>query len=223
MDASVAGLLGAGIGAVGTALTAGVTGLLSQSQMKLQIEGQRQQAELQVRADVAGQRREPQREGYGQVLRVANALASRLEEHCKTIQQTETDLAEAMAALPPVDRDTLSQAIAAASLDAPLDMQYAAARLLEVAARAEEAIHYWAAASFQATAHPSPDTQADAVQRGTAADRAMDNLRAVMTAYVVMASDVTWALGTESDSDGVARRKRMAGRLLERREDVQPG
>lgn len=214
VDASVAGLLGAGIGAVGTALTAGVTGLVARSQMKLQIEGQRRQTELQLRAEVAGHRRSPQREGYGQVLRVVAALGSQLDEQCAVIENGGADWYASLTSLPPLERSQLEEAVVAINLDAPLDMQAAGLRLVGTFAKAQQALHLWIAARLQATAHEGPDTRLVLAQRREAMDHAREIMRTVVLDYTVLASDVIWGLDTESDEDSRARRKRLADRMF---------
>ncbi|MFF3276305.1 hypothetical protein ACFYWU_36025 [Streptomyces chrestomyceticus] len=64
MDAGLAAILGAAVGACGTAVAAGVAGFLSRSQTKLQLAAQDRQLSRQIRADLVTQLREPRRQAY---------------------------------------------------------------------------------------------------------------------------------------------------------------
>ncbi|MFF4867171.1 hypothetical protein ACFY3J_37030 [Streptomyces sp. NPDC001231] len=76
MDAALAGILGAVVGACGGAVAAGITGFLARSQTKLQLAAQERQAERQIRADLATQLREPRRQAYATY---AAEVSARLE------------------------------------------------------------------------------------------------------------------------------------------------
>lgn len=87
MDAGIAAIAGAAVGACGTALTAAVAGFFARSQSKLQLLSQGQQLERQIRADHAAQLREPRREAYA-------AYAAEISAKLDSLWWTVTALSE---------------------------------------------------------------------------------------------------------------------------------
>lgn len=154
MDAGITGLIGAGVGAVGTALTAAVTGLLSRSRMKMQIQGQLQQAEQQFRAEAVAQRRQFQRDSYGEALRVMQDLFQRTVQHrarIKSADEAAIEQGELHGADLAAEAAELDAALTPTYLDAPTDMHAAGREVMAAFSSAQGALLEWAIARVRAT------------------------------------------------------------------------
>ncbi|MCO5967916.1 hypothetical protein [Actinoallomurus soli] len=79
MDQGLGVLLGAGVGALGTAVTATLTAWWARGQAKLTADAQREQAQAQARVDHARWRRETRRDAYAAFLDTVHAVHDRAE------------------------------------------------------------------------------------------------------------------------------------------------
>ncbi|MGW1218614.1 hypothetical protein ACWD6O_19460 [Streptomyces californicus] len=152
MDAGVAAILGAAVGACGTAVAAGVTGFFGRSHAKLQLAAQREQLERQIRADLATQLREPRRQAYASFDAEIQTQLDQLAAASIALASDPPRLDLAASHLGD-DEPSVSESYRHVALQGPEDIAY-------VAARAGAALHS-AFASGYATLTADGDSQSD--------------------------------------------------------------
>ncbi len=195
MDASLAALLGAAVGALGTATAAGVTGYFARSQVKLQLATQERQAERQIRADHTAQLREPRRQAYAAY---AAEISTQLDALWWVADFMSGDASSPDAALARL-RDSFEASTSTAYervlLEGPEDVAYAAARLGAATQGAAHIAFGWFAEGENVTSSargPAPVAELRA---------AIDQAKRVRRDYRMLVMEAVRAHGSEPESD----------------------
>lgn len=183
MDAGLAAILGAVVGACGTAVAAGVTGYFSRSQMKLQMAAQTRQSERQIRADHAAQLREPRRQAYADY---AAEISSKLDSLWRII--------DGLSQNPPRREmtpeqlrfwdTTSSRPYERVLMEGPEDVAYAAARLGEATEQLAHLALGLFAAETDSTSPEHVSALAEIQTAMNAAKQARRNFRLVVMAAI---------------------------------------
>ncbi|MGW1337825.1 hypothetical protein ACWD7B_26415 [Streptomyces rubiginosohelvolus] len=189
MDAGVAAILGAAVGACGTAIAAGVTGFFGRSHAKLQLAAQREQLERQIRADMATQLREPRRQAYASF---DAELQSRLDQLAAASATLDSDpLRLDVAAQQLGDHEpTVSESYRHVAMQGPEDIAY-------VAARAEAALHGAFASGYAIVA----DNGENLSGHRTEMDASIATARQALRDFRMLAMKVLRADGGEPELD----------------------
>ncbi|MFF4736316.1 hypothetical protein ACFY2W_10545 [Streptomyces sp. NPDC001262] len=145
MDSGIAAIIGAAVGAAGTAVAAGVTGFWARSQAKLQLAAQRDQTDSQIRAEHARSIRDPRRACYIEfivqtenVSEFIRAAATKLANG-GSINTTEERFLDQYKRI----EDPLRNALAAVSLEGPEGVWAAAASSAAKLSAACEELMSW--------------------------------------------------------------------------------
>ncbi|MEU3343272.1 hypothetical protein [Streptomyces sp. NPDC006668] len=193
MDAGLAAVLGAAVGACGTAVAAGVSGFFSRTQLMLQLAAQQQQTERQIRADLATQLREPRRQAYANYAAEATSRLDALwwlhDALCQSPPRLESAEERLRASFTPASSTAYERVL----LEGPEEVAAVAARL---AAAIEEATHIAATwiMDLQAGSEPTQrDFAAELSQATATARQARRNFR-------MAAMDAVRADGREPES-----------------------
>ncbi|MER7983830.1 hypothetical protein [Streptomyces sp. NPDC095817] len=215
MDASIAALLGAGIGAVGTALTSSVTGLLSRSQAKLQIQGQQQQTQMQLQAAVAAERREPRRQVYSEAIRAGRALEAELAKQQSNLMSEETLTVEQLvAAVEDIDFSEISAALQAVEIEGPPALFVAGTAMYSRATATVRDLRLLQHERIKCFPDgDSADARATVERFQNLAKWGVENFRTCLTVFVMMASDIIWQHGTTPSDAGEARWERLLNHM----------
>ncbi|MEW2084191.1 hypothetical protein [Streptomyces sp. NPDC005283] len=144
MDAGIAAIVGASVGAAGTAVAAGLAGFWARAQVKIQVAAQRSHLAQQVRAEYARQLREPRRAAYLEFYTCADGQIDRLSR--ATLQLTSSspdttvieELLYTRGQVEPLDK-----AAAAVGLEGPEGVWSAATRTLASIARYRGGLLEW--------------------------------------------------------------------------------
>ncbi|WP_406196654.1 hypothetical protein OG331_15935 [Streptomyces sp. NBC_01017] len=194
MDAGLAAVLGAAVGACGTAVAAGLTGFFSRTQMMLQLAAQQHQTERQIRADLATQLREPRRQAYANYAAEATARLDALWWVRDALSQSPPRRESAEERLRASFEPSSSTAYERVLLEGPEEVAGIAARL---AAAIEDATHIaltWIMA-LEAGSEP--------IQRDFDAElsRATDTAKQARRNFRMVAMDAVRADGREPESE----------------------
>ncbi|WP_406308002.1 hypothetical protein [Streptomyces griseoaurantiacus] len=209
MDAALAGIIGAAVGACGTALAAGVTGYFTRSQALLQVMSQRQQVERQIRADLAAQMREPRRQAYASYATEVSGTLDALWWAASALSESppRPDAAlEHMRAF----RPSSSQAIERVFLEGPEEVASAAAELAGVIAGASHIAFVWIAHQENESQDEDRDYSAELQQALEAAKRARD-------AFRLLAMDTVRAGGEHPETEEAVLRTAAIGEWVSNR------
>ncbi|WP_150237022.1 hypothetical protein [Streptomyces albofaciens] len=193
MDAGVAAILGAVVGAGGTAAAAAVTGFFARSQTKLQLASQERNLDRQIRADHVSQLREPRRQAYGEFVAEASEQLEQLSKAAAALSHEPPRREEAMAALASFDRVgdlTYTQVLMAG----PEDVAYMAAELTAEIARAVLAGGHWLLGDEGIASPDEPSPQEQMLVAINAAKQAMRTFR-------LLALNAVRADGKEPEQD----------------------
>jgi hypothetical protein len=169
MDAGLAALLGAAVGALGTAAAAGVSGFFAQSQTKLQIEAQERQADRQIRADHISQLREPRRQAYAEFSSHAAEQLKRLERAAEVLAADPYLEEEASPLLEESMDPAYNSAYARITMAGPEDVVYLATVVAEALADARVSGLAWVLKHDGEPSPRHPDPEGDmrtALERG---------------------------------------------------------
>ncbi|MFF0747156.1 hypothetical protein ACFYVL_42905 [Streptomyces sp. NPDC004111] len=143
MDAGMAAILGAGVGAFGTALTAGISGFWARSQLKMQLAAQERQQERQVRADHVSQLRGPRRQAYASYVAEISAELMILHRVDTALSSDPPKREEAFGHMQSLQDPGLSTAYEAVLLEGPEDVALAASKLGTVMIAATDRAAEW--------------------------------------------------------------------------------
>lgn len=201
MDSGIAALGGALIGAGGTAVTAWLTGTLSQKQTNAQLSAQKSQLERRLRAELASQLREPRRKAYADFLVAAEASQDRLDDVLLALQKVDFDFAQTCAHLSHVRelQPELDRAASIARLEGPEDIAVQVSDMVLHLGRSVEYAYVWA---FERNGSPDPqqpNPEADMMSRRDAAQLSLIRFRQ-------RATDAIRADGLETDIEQAIRR-----------------
>ncbi|MFJ8139129.1 hypothetical protein [Streptomyces sp. NPDC096013] len=194
MDAGLAGILGAAVGACGSAVVAGLTGFFSRSQMLLQLVAQQQQTERQIRADLATQLREPRRQAYANYAAEATARLDALWWVHDALSQSPPHHEAAEARLRASFAPSSSTAYERVLLEGPEEV---AATAADLAAAIEDATH------IALTWIMDLEAGAEPIQRDFTAElsRATDTAKQCRRNFRLVAMDAVRADGREPESE----------------------
>ncbi|ATL28760.1 hypothetical protein [Streptomyces formicae] len=142
MDAGLAAILGAAVGACGTAVAAGVSGFFARSQLAQQLAAQHRQMERQIRADLATQMREPRRQAY---VDYAAEVGGQLDALDWVLHALSTAPSLRSAAAERLDVFGLSSSTAyeGVLLEGPEEVAHAASELMAAVQKARSLAHVW--------------------------------------------------------------------------------
>ncbi|MFJ2742331.1 hypothetical protein ACIO3O_22020 [Streptomyces sp. NPDC087440] len=145
MDAGMAAVLGAGVGALGTALAAGMSGFWARSQLTMQLAAQERHQERQVRADHVSQLREPRRQAYASFLAETSADLEILQRVDAALSEDPPKREEAFEHLQSLHTPGLSTVYERVLLEGPEDVALAAAKVDMAMAAATDRAAEWLA------------------------------------------------------------------------------
>ncbi|MGW7085253.1 hypothetical protein ACWGH2_17420 [Streptomyces sp. NPDC054871] len=194
MDAGLAAVLGAAVGACGTALAAGVAGFFSRTQTLLQLAAQQQQTERQIRAELATQLREPRRQAYASYAAEATARLDALWWVHDALSQSPPHHEAAEERLRASFGPSSSTAYERVLLEGPEEVALTAA---DLAAAIEDATHISLAWIMDLEAGSEP------LQRDYAAElsRATDTAKQCRRNFRMVAMDAVRSDGRHPESD----------------------
>ncbi|MER6692942.1 hypothetical protein [Streptomyces minutiscleroticus] len=203
MDAALAGIIGAAVGACGTALAAGVNGYFTRSQTFLQIVGQQQQMERQIRADLAAQMREPRRQAYASYAAEASGMLDALWWASNALSEDpprpEAALEHLRTFVP-----SSSTAVERVFLEGPEEVAAAAAELAGLIAGASHIAFGW-------IAHEADDPQSRNEDYAAELQQALDAAKRARHTFRLLAMDTVRADGGHPEAEQASLRTAAIG------------
>ncbi|MFC9483266.1 hypothetical protein [Streptomyces griseus] len=205
MDAGIAAIIGAAIGAAGSACTAAVAGFWARNQVKLQLAAQERQVERQAREGRLAQIREPRKQVYADF---ANQGAVLVQQLAKLKRALESPQFSWDAVDPYLDDDTASDRLVqcqhAVSLEGPEDINYLALSTLRSLLRARAHAVAWA---LKRAGSPIEEELQPEVETAAALESAQSTLTKFRHSAMLV-------LRTEGEISEVEAMKQRARRLL---------